>query len=265
MSEPDATARLGYAEFFALDFRKLPLEVLKVVSQRLSQEIHRRKAKVGIDKAALQVAFVGVPISFQGGEDRASGYLQLLLDQDWSHLFAGGDPEPKYYVYAHVNPTTPSSMRLQAGRLSLKFRGHPFYIGKGCGERAYDLKRNQGHGALLRELLSDGATEKRIVHIVSKGLTESKALELESKLIYFFGTKYEQGRKGMLVNLDIPARPEMMPWKKWVKINKEAAIAAAEAHGLSPLTVENERPMNEAGTLNPPPPEQSRNTGELGE
>jgi hypothetical protein len=227
MSDPDATARIGYAEFFALDFRKLPLGVLKVISQKLSQEIHRRNGQASKDSMAVQAAFVGVPISFEGGDELASRYLNLLLKQDWSHLFQGGDPAQKYYVYAHVKPDA-TFPKLNARGLALKFHGQPFYIGKGCGPRAYDLKRNQGHGALLRELLAEGVAEKRIVHIVCDGLTEAEALELESKLIYYLGTKYEQGRSGMLVNLDIPARPELLPWKKWVKMNKEAAIADAE-------------------------------------
>ena len=38
-------------------------------------------------------------------------------------------------------------------------------------------------------------------------LTETEALEMESKLIYFFGTKFELERKGILVNLSFPPRP----------------------------------------------------------
>lgn len=59
----------------------------------------------------------------------------------------------------------------------------------------------------LRQLRELGVADSEIVSIVRDALTEREALEIESKLIYFFGTKFESGRKGILVNLDFPARP----------------------------------------------------------
>jgi hypothetical protein len=222
MANGNLTPTISFQDFFALDFRKLPLEVLKTISLRISGEIHHRKVQIGKDNHAVQAAFVGIPINFQDGPKAASSYLKLLLSQDWSHLFTSGSKEKRFYVYAHVKKVS-TVLTLNANDLNLKFHGHPFYVGKGCGNRAFDLKRNQGHGAILRELLSEGKKEKDIVHIVKSDMTEDEALELESKLIYFFGTKYEQERSGMLVNLDIPARPTMLPWKKWVEANKEEA------------------------------------------
>ena len=35
-------------------------------------------------------------------------------------------------------------------------------------------------------------------------------MEIESKLIYFFGTIYEGGRKGTLLNLDLSKRPNFI-------------------------------------------------------
>jgi hypothetical protein len=132
-------------------------------------------------------------------------YLACILQQDWSFLFRGTDNEKKgYYVYAHV---TPSGIDCKSAR-RLKLKGVPFYIGKGIGQRAYDLNRNQGHGAMLRNAIREGFKEENIVNIILADLTERQALELESKLIYFFGTKYEPRRKGgVLVNLDIEKRP----------------------------------------------------------
>lgn len=136
-------------------------------------------------------------------------YAQCLLNQDWSFLFESyEDQSSKFYVYAHVDPRETGfglkEFNLQAGK------GIPFYIGKGTGDRAYDLKRNQGHGKILK-ILKDGLYEDdRIVKILFENLSERKAMEIESKLIYFFGTKYENGRKGILFNLDISKRPEFI-------------------------------------------------------
>lgn len=60
----------------------------------------------------------------------------------------------------------------------------------------------------------------KLIHILFDGLAEAKALELESKLIYLMGTKYEQGRKGLLVNLEIPPRPEFVRYDHWQKANR---------------------------------------------
>jgi hypothetical protein len=93
------------------------------------------------------------------------------------------------------------------GAFPITLPGVPFYVGKGCGQRAWDLKRNEGHGVELRQLLAKQHTPEQIVHLIRENLTERAALEIESKLVYFFGTKFERTRQGMLVNLDIPKRP----------------------------------------------------------
>jgi hypothetical protein len=45
------------------------------------------------------------------------------------------------------------------------------------------------------------------------GLTEAKALELESKLIHFFGSRFDSGNPGKLVNLATTAGPTLKPQK----------------------------------------------------
>ena len=60
----------------------------------------------------------------------------------------------------------------------------------------------------IKEALDKGYEKKDIVKIVFSGLTESKALEIESKLILFFGSIYERKKGASLYNLDIPSRPE---------------------------------------------------------
>jgi hypothetical protein len=134
-------------------------------------------------------------------------YLMPLLAQDWSGLWGVCDPTKKYCVYAHTDPC--GSILPLPIELGEKCR-IPFYIGKGTQQRAYDFKRNQGHGIKLRQLLREGNKEKEIVHIFKSNLCEVDAFELEAKLIYFFGTIYEKGRRGVLLNLDLSLRPKFM-------------------------------------------------------
>lgn len=136
--------------------------------------------------------------------------LDSLIKDDWSVLFPGGCEERRFYVYAHVDPRK-KHIKKEIGDFQLFTKGMPFYIGKGTGRRGWQLNRNEGHGVQLRQLKSDGIADSEIVEIIRDNLSESEAFELESKLIYFFGTKFETERKGILVNLDFPARPS------WVK------------------------------------------------
>ena len=133
-------------------------------------------------------------------------YLPALWDQDWSSIFPESEAtDERFYVYAHVDPS--GSCVVAERRCGGNFGGMPFYIGKGTGNRAYDLKRNQAHGKRIKSVLDQGFNPDDIVKIVADGLTSSKALEIESKLILLFGTEYETP-KGSLVNLDVPPRPE---------------------------------------------------------
>ena len=62
----------------------------------------------------------------------------------------------------------------------------------------------------------DKYSKDEVVHIVFSGLSDQKAYEIESKLIYFFGSIYESKRKqSCLYNLDIPKKP---------KLNKDKVI-----------------------------------------
>lgn len=134
-------------------------------------------------------------------------YLPHLVLQDWSHIYSGGDNEEKYYVYVHVDPR--EHIFISSEEAGGNFGGRPFYVGKGCGNRAYDLKRNQGHGKIIKSVLDEGYEPNDIVKIVFSELSEAKAFELEAKLIYFFGTIYQSDRmNGWLYNLDIPLLPE---------------------------------------------------------
>lgn len=136
-------------------------------------------------------------------------YYRALFDQDWSNIYPPSNGRGNFYVYAHSDPS--SSVFEVKEDIGGNFGGRPFYIGKGSGDRAYSLKRNQGHGKMLRAVQGQGWKPEDIVHIVFDGLSEQTAFELESKLIYFFGTIYQKDRKkGSLYNLEIPKTPDFI-------------------------------------------------------
>lgn len=141
-----------------------------------------------------------LPIPNNGHYSLSLSYLPYLLKQNWEHLYQNYslDKENKFYVYAHTDISKPN---VNLSR-QLKIPGIPFYIGKGTNNRAFDLKRNQGHGKKIKEVLQYIKLEKDIVHIIKDNLTEIQALILESKLIYFFGTIYGTRKKGVLYNLN---------------------------------------------------------------
>lgn len=147
-------------------------------------------------------------------------FINSLMEQDWKYLFEEQSLSNKndFYVYAHVSPLSLESLLRHRLKKYLGIDGFPFYIGKGKGDRAYDLNRNQGHGLKLKNLIAAGKCKEELVAIIKDGLTEIEALELESKLIYFFGTVYERhtkmGTSGFLYNLDIGKRPEFKQKKK---------------------------------------------------
>lgn len=132
-------------------------------------------------------------------------YLHPLLSQNWRSLFPCGDKRKIYYVYAHCDPREARFSGTK--KIGGIFCGMPFYVGKGTGNRAWQMNRNQGHGLKLKEILKAGYGPDEIVHLFKKDLSECDALELEAKLIYFFGTIYEEDRAGVLLNLETSKRP----------------------------------------------------------
>lgn len=158
-------------------------------------------------------------------------YLPALLRQDWSSLYPPAYGDQKFYVYAHVDPRTPSFVTDK--RCGGIYKGTPFYIGKGAGNRAHDLKRNQGHGHRLRQLIEAGYEASDIVHILFTDMDEGFALEIEAKLIYFFGTIYEKRHeKGCLLNLDIPPTPEFVGTMSEIVLPSQWRCARERGAGL---------------------------------
>ena len=198
------------------DFQGLSDKVLKLILTAVREETKRRRKIKHARGMRLNIALDNLPkTELFGLADPGKQYTQgwdsiltKLLDQDWTHLFKG-DAEKKYYVYIHYEPGT-REFKFAHPLCTINLKGVPFYVGKGTGNRAYDLKRNEGHGRILRSLVSAGYSPDSFVTIVGNGLDEASAFALESKLIYFFGTRFESQRKGVLVNLDIPPRPTLV-------------------------------------------------------
>lgn len=183
-------------ELLNIDVRKLPDEVLNIIYLEFARErASRIQSKKMTNHRIISLNNRSHPID----SSHRKLELERLLSEDWSEIYPDNGSEKQYYVYAHVEPT---KRGYKAG--GIDFGGLPFYIGKGIGKRAFDLKRNEGHGAELRRLLNVGKKASDIVSIVKEGLSESEALCLEAKLIYFFGTRFDNDKNGVLVNLDKP-------------------------------------------------------------
>jgi hypothetical protein len=126
-------------------------------------------------------------------------YLPAILAQDWSAFFSPSlNNEHIYYVYAHIDPRKSPTILTP---LNIVLPGEPFYIGKGCGKRAWNLTRNQGHGKKIQRLRKLGHDETALVTLLATALSEQEALILEAKLIYFFGSIYDDTVHGYLLNL----------------------------------------------------------------
>ena len=127
---------------------------------------------------------------------------QTIWASDISTLYperAGGGVS-EYYVYAHLDTSKKiaigkSGMTSFAATLGMSY--FPFYIGKGLAGRCFELNRNETHRK-VREKIAKLGKEVAILKIKT-GLTESEALQAESKLIDIFGLL---PHGGFLTNLD---------------------------------------------------------------
>ena len=135
-----------------------------------------------------------------------------------------------YYVYEHI-------------RLD---KMEPFYIGKGKGERAYDLYRNDHHDAITDEY-------GHAVVIIADNLTEEEAYWVERDTIedYVFNLGYGIDIKGHNdYNHELPHLTNM-DWggiggKSGVKHSDEAKQKMSESHRRENLSEETIQRMSES-------------------
>jgi hypothetical protein len=131
---------------------------------------------------------------------------QAILETDTSHLYDGEyDPREIYYVYAHMDSSKKVAINYNAATTfaaTLGMSHFPFYIGKGQGNRAYQINRNETHRKIKQRLEEYG--REVLVHIIKDKLSEKDAFILEDKLIDAFRLKVYGG---YLTNLDEGNRP----------------------------------------------------------
>lgn len=209
-----------------VDLKSFSLDLLLKLQKSISIEIKKRSLHENSEKTKIKALrnyanqsslnediqkvnsenLFALPLKIKSDYVGHRKYYQSLMNQDWGYLFSEYENESiDYYVYAHLDPKTKdfgmSELNLLPGK------GVPFYIGKGCGIRAFELNRNQGHGKKIKAIVDDGYSKDCIPKILVGNISERKAMEIESKLIYFFGTIYEENRIGILLNLDLSKRP----------------------------------------------------------
>lgn len=201
------------------DLARLYLEVRRALASKgLLKQVNKAISK---SKAVSYVQTAATPAEFSRGKIKRNASESILIDflrEDWSGLFPSVNPdgEAKYYVYYHSDPSKPN-MRLKRYGETVEFNGRPFYVGKGCGNRYKSKKRGRDHLSIINSLSESGVSDEKIFHIFKDGLTELEALELEAKLITFFGCQSEISRSrahfhgmngGLLVNSDPAVRPK---------------------------------------------------------
>lgn len=125
-----------------------------------------------------------------------------IFETDISSVYSNikTDNDNHYYVYVHCDP----GANIAVGKDGITTFGAtlgmskiPFYIGKGKGNRAFELDRNETHRKVRQKLKTFGNDIH--VQIIKSNLTEKEALMYESKLIDIFGLRTCGGK---LVNLD---------------------------------------------------------------
>ena len=193
----------------------IPTEQLREIAKVISAEIKKRKKESKKHDARTEQIYTFDPVVQKkkgiipsipdvAKMKNKMAYMESVLGQDWDYLFDDYKNENnKFYVYIHKDPR----VKMPHNKVITKMQGYvPFYVGKGTGDRFKDLKRNQGHGKRIKEIINAGFPGDTIPVKIITDIGEKDALVFESKLIYLFKTLYES-RHGILVNLDIGRRP----------------------------------------------------------
>ena len=131
-----------------------------------------------------------------------------IINTDIQHLYSSIllDEKKDYYVYAHLDTSKKIAIGFNgittfAATLGMGYS--PFYIGKGTGNRCYEVNRNETHRK-IKQKLSDVGKEIEVIKLF-ENISEKEALSYESKLIDIFGLVPYGGR---LTNLDEGLLPD---------------------------------------------------------
>lgn len=113
------------------------------------------------------------------------------------------------YVYFHCNPLKKLNIKSDIKHIFLasKFPNlnyEPFYVGKGNGNRAFELNRNDSHRKIRNQINKFGKEIEPI--IIIDNISENCSLSYENIFMYILGLR-ALSNNGILVNLmenDIP-------------------------------------------------------------
>lgn len=127
---------------------------------------------------------------------------EKIFNADISSIYEGMklDENPIYYTYAHLDTSKHITIGVSGKSTFLATLGInylPFYIGKGVGDRCYDINRNETHRKVKQKLI--GLNKEIEIYKIKDGLTEKEALIMESKFIDMLGLIPTGGK---LSNLD---------------------------------------------------------------
>lgn len=125
-----------------------------------------------------------------------------IWESDISSVYAdmGLSNDRKFYVYAHLDTSRKIASQkhpITTFAATLGMSAFPFYVGKGTGDRSGGTDRNETHRKVCQKIKMMG--KEPVIIKIKDSLTESEALQHESKLIDIFGLL---PHGGLLTNLD---------------------------------------------------------------
>jgi hypothetical protein len=178
---------------------KVDFDDLRDLKKHIHKLSNRRKALL------KTVGYTAV--AFNGSATNAEKILPIfeaIMGCDLSSIYRGLDVAPRYYVYAHCDPTQPLVAAHDIKHLFLaqsfsQLRFAPFYVGKGTGARHLDQSRNDSYRKVKAKI--EAANKSIVVVKLREQMTEAESFALESKLIDILGLR-ATSKDGLLVNLD---------------------------------------------------------------
>lgn len=165
---------------------------------RVITQLQKRRKKLLEDNGSKPLTFA----ASRYNAEHIIPFLEKMYDAPCDYI-ESENSNANFYVYVHCDPRKPLNAKANikhlflASRFGLKYE--PFYVGKGTGNRAYDLTRNDSHRkvrSLIRKQNKD-----IVVSVIDRQLSEAAALHKESALMDILGLRSVL-QSGLLVNLD---------------------------------------------------------------